>query len=93
MITAVIILTGFLAWALASRALHEGESCHPRGKPESHAVVAAWAITAALLWPVTLFITPRSWRDPPTGRRELEEKTRMLEAENTRLRRDQEGKS
>ena len=65
--------------------IHLNDSCRAR-LPASHGEVALLAILAALFLPVTLFIVFVMAR-PPLGRRELEEKTRALEAENNRLRR------
>jgi hypothetical protein len=61
------------------------------GEPASHPVVAAFAIAAGLILPVTLFAA-FVMSGPPQGRREQEEKTRaleerrrVLETENERL--------
>jgi hypothetical protein len=66
--------------------LHLGQPCHDLGEPASHGLVAIIALAAGLLLPVTLlvlFVT----HNPPQGRREREERTRALEAENERLQR------
>jgi len=67
--------------------IHEDKPCHPR-HPVPPGKVATRAIAAGLLFPATLFAAFVLAR-PPLGRRELAEKTRALEAENARLRREQ----
>jgi hypothetical protein len=65
--------------------IHKNEHCNPE-IPAPYGAVAALAVTAALFFPVTLFIYGVMAR-PPLGRKELAEKIAALEEENSQLRR------
>jgi hypothetical protein len=66
------------------KCLHADQPCHNMGEPAPGSLVAVIALAAGLVLPATLIVM-FVMAGAPQGRREREERIRLLEEENQRL--------